>query len=138
MTIRNIVREWLGVSDPPPPLSPPNESLVAAASQSARAADRSAADVENALSNVIELQLKFDALAEMLGVIVVCDFTCRTPNAEVKSTRTNGLLDEARNYIAAATAAAEMMNLQRRLLEQQRDMTKKMLAELSFDLRPKK
>ena len=124
MNLRNIARAWLGISDPPPP-PPQNESLVAAASRSALAAERSATDAENALSHVIELQLKFDALAEMLGVVVVCNFTCKEPNAEVRSTRRGSLLDDAERYLFAATATTEI----RILMEQQRDMTKTLLTE---------
>lgn len=85
-------------------------------------------DASNALHEAMELQRKFDALAEALGVYVVAN---ADGPASIHSTRVNGLMADAERYIAAALLADNFMSAERRMLEQRRKMLADFAQEFS-------
>ena len=74
-------------------------------------------DQNNTLHEVMELQQKFDVLAEKMGVVIVGSLNGEEP--KIVSVCENGMLGDATAYIAAAQVADRIMNIQHRCLQEQ-------------------
>ena len=89
-------------------------------------------DARNALQLALDLDSKFNALAKTLGVIVVVTDNGPDSASVVESDRENGLLGNAQRYTDAAMTAKAVMNLQRRLLEQQAKIVRELVKEFGI------
>lgn len=74
---------------------------------------------ENTLKNIHDLQQKFDALSDALGISVVSDHVHHPPEPVIVSIRDNGLFGNASDYIEAVVAAKKIVSLNYKLMRDQ-------------------
>ena len=68
------------------------------------------------------LDQKFEVLTNLLGVNIVAAYRGQDPQPFVKSTRDNGLLASAQEYIGAVVTAEKLLSLHFKMLKQQKDL----------------
>ncbi|MFH1627850.1 MAG: hypothetical protein ABIE47_03910 [Pseudomonadota bacterium] len=76
-------------------------------------------DYGNTLHEIMKLRQVHDALLGALGVDIVVDFVHIPPNPTMISTRKNGILDKASDYLNAVVVADKLAKLMYKSLEAQ-------------------
>lgn len=100
--IRNLVRRWLGIVDPPKPvlIDSPDWRFAVGQADAAR-------------QMALDLEARFDALVAELGVVVYVNL-----DGSAKVTSTDERMAVARQYIASVQSLMAVMQQQARLLEE--------------------
>jgi hypothetical protein len=105
--LKEFIQKWLGIENA--------EALAADSRLFGRQMSGSiyamSVDYENTLAQIIELQQKFDVLAEALGIVIVPDMTKTPPEPTIASIRENGLLGSASEYINAVMVADKLIGV---------------------------
>lgn len=107
------LQQWLGIHDSSHIL----REVVSAPCPSQTTCKILSKDYQNILQRVLDLQGKFDVLAEAFGVIIVGSLNGEDP--KIISARENGLLGNAKDYINAAQIVDRVVAIQIGCLEEQ-------------------
>lgn len=150
--LKQLIRRWLDIEPPMEQYAEQFGSLWAKANRKADDAritmlermdaiesmhknrDVRKPDYQNTLHQIIELNQKFDVLAEALGVVIVADFVGYPPEPTIASIRENGLLGDAQQYINAVMVADKLAGLDYQVRKRQAEL----LRELGIDGRRRK